>query len=251
MVPWPVACSPLSRRNPGPALLVALSEPPSVAPGIKGTSLPGQQVHPDSCGHPSSCAASPTMLLTCLWLLPWLPICLARPGSPQLRGTPRCYTAEELPLGHVPPHLLARAARWEQALPVALVTSLEEVARNRRHETAASPQCPVLRTEATLEDGVHQRSISPWRYRVDSDESRHPQKLAWAECLCRGCLSTRSGRETPALNSVPLLQTLPVLRRRPCAPHPAAAPLPGAVAFHTEFIQVPVGCTCVVPRSAP
>ncbi|XP_055992128.1 interleukin-17C [Sorex fumeus] len=230
----PSQCQGCPLRNPAGLSGLHPREGSGVAQGIKGASLPGRQVRLDSCGHPSSCAAAPTMH-----------------GSPPLRGTPRCYTAEELPLGHVPPHLLARAARWEQALPVALVSSLEAVARQKRHEAAARPQCPVLHTEGGLGDGVHQRSISPWRYRVDSDESRHPRKLAWAECLCRGCLSTRSGRETPALNSVPLLQTLPVLRRRPCAPHAAAAPLPGAVAFHTEFIQVPVGCTCVVPRSAP
>ncbi|KAB0404690.1 hypothetical protein E2I00_019648, partial [Balaenoptera physalus] len=91
-------------------------------------------------------------------------------------GTPRCYSAEELPLGHAPPHLLARAAR--------------------------------------------------------------------------GCISAKTGRETAALNSVPLAQSLLVLRRRPCSRDAAGAPTPGAFAFHTEFIRVPVGCTCVLPRSA-
>ena len=49
-----------------------------------------------------------------LLLLLWLPTSLAH-HSPPLRagprthtaGTPRCYSAEELPLGHAPPHLLA------------------------------------------------------------------------------------------------------------------------------------------------
>lgn len=85
---------------------------------------------------------------------------------------------------------------------------------------------------------------------VDTDESRYPQKLAFAECLCRGCISAKTGRETAALNSVPLVQSLLVLRRRPCSRDTTGVPTPGAFAFHAEFIRVPVGCTCVLPRSA-
>lgn len=85
---------------------------------------------------------------------------------------------------------------------------------------------------------------------MDTDESRYPQKLAFAECLCRGCISAKTGRETAALNSVPLVQSLLVLRRRPCSQDTMGAPTPGAFTFHAEFIRVPVGCTCVLPRSA-
>lgn len=91
------------------------------------------------------------------------------------------------------------------------------------------------------QDGQH-RALHLCPHRVDTDENRYPRKLAVAECLCRGCINTRTGQETAALNSVPLLQSLPVLRRRACSP--------GAFTFHTEFIRVPVGCTCVLPRSA-
>ncbi|XP_025716178.1 interleukin-17C [Callorhinus ursinus] len=195
-------------------------------------------------------------LLPGLLLLLWLPASLARHGpplwgGPHPHGTPRCYSAEELPLGQAPPHLLARAAKWEQALPVALVASLEAGGRRRRHdEPPAGTQCPVLRPEAVLEADIHQRSISPWRYRVDTDESRYPQKLAFAQCLCRGCISAKTGRETAALNSVPLLQSLLVFRRRPCSRDASRVPTPGAFSFHAEFIRVPVGCTCVLPRSA-
>ncbi|XP_008564106.1 PREDICTED: interleukin-17C [Galeopterus variegatus] len=188
------------------------------------------------------------MFLHGLLLLTWLTTSLAHHSPPlweafHSHGTPRCYSAEELPLGQAPPHLLARGAKWEQALPVALVSSLEAAGRRRQQEESpAGTQCPVLRPEEVLDADTHQRSISPWRYRVDTDESRYPQKLAFAECLCRGCINARTGRETAALNSVQLLQSLLVLRRRPCAP--------GAFAFHAEFIRVPVGCTCVLPRSA-
>ena len=134
------------------------------------------------------------------------------------------------------------------------------------HQLRAKPSQrrtpPALRPGATLsawgsrgaagrEGGARPGSLTPRLSRsVDTDESRYPQKLAFAECLCRGCISAKTGRETAALNSVPLAQSLLVLRRRPCSRDAAAAPTPGAFAFHTEFIRVPVGCTCVLPRSA-
>ncbi|XP_049720640.1 interleukin-17C [Elephas maximus indicus] len=195
------------------------------------------------------------MYLPGLLLLFWIPASLARHGAPLWRGpntheTTHCYSADELPLGQPPRHLLPRGAKWEQALPVTLVSSLEVASRRRRHgRSLADTQCPVLQPEQVLEAEIHQRSISPWRYRIDTDENRYPQKLAFAECLCRGCISARTGRETPALNSVQLLQSLLVLKRRPCVPDGAGAPQPGAVTFHAEFIRVPVGCTCVLPRS--
>lgn len=203
-------------------------------------------------------AATTVMLLPGLLLLFWLPASLARHGHPlwgvphtHTHETPRCYSAEELSLGQVPAHLLARAAKWEQALPVALVSSLEMAGRRRRNEAPpAGTQCPVLRPEEVLEADIHQRSISPWRYRVDTDENRYPQKLAVAECLCKGCISTRTGRETAALNSVPLHQSLLVLRRQPCSRDATGTPTPGAFTFHAESIRVPIGCTCVLPRVA-
>lgn len=84
---------------------------------------------------------------------------------------------------------------------------------------------------------------------INTDENRYPQKLAVAECLCRGCINAKTGRETGALNSVQLLQSLLVLRRQPCSRDGMVEPTPGSFAFHTEFIRVPVGCTCVLPRS--
>ncbi|XP_058384584.1 interleukin-17C [Diceros bicornis minor] len=227
---------------------------PGVARGIKGAvSQPPPGLPP---GLPPGAPQDRCQILPGLLLLLWLPASLARHGPPlwgglHTHGTPRCYSAEELSLGQVPPHLLARAAKWEQALPVALVSSLEAASRRRRQERPPTgTQCPVLGPEEVLEADIHQRSISPWRYRVDTDESRYPQKLAFAECLCKGCISTKTGRETAALNSVPLHQSLLVLRRQPCAPDASGEPAPGAFAFHVEFIRVPIGCTCVLPRTA-
>lgn len=113
--------------------------------------------------------------------------------------------------------------------------------------TAQAP-CPPTAHWLRPSEGRDTHPLCPRS--VDTDESRYPQKLAFAECLCKGCISTRTGRETAALNSVPLHQSLLVLRRRPCAPDATGVPVPGAFTFHVEFIRVPVGCTCVLPRTA-
>nr|XP_020029117.1 interleukin-17C [Castor canadensis] len=234
-----------------------------VAPGIKNLAARTSPVYYWACRQVRGCSlpaatatiASTVMFLPGILLLAWLPAGLAHQsptfgGALPGYGTPRCYSAEELTHGHVPPHLLARSAKWERALPVALVSSLEAVGHRRQHkESPVGTQCPILRPEEVLEADTHQRSISPWRYRIDTDENRYPQKLAVAECLCQGCINARTGRETVALNSVRLHQSLLVLRRQPCALNGTGAPTPGAYAFHTEFIRVPVGCTCVLPRS--
>lgn len=81
---------------------------------------------------------------------------------------------------------------------------------------------------------------------IDEDENRYPRKLAFAECLCGGCVDVKTGRETTSLNSVAIHQTMLVLRRKPC-PRPAG---PGLVALEVDYIRVPVGCTCVLPRTA-
>ncbi|XP_004645092.1 interleukin-17C [Octodon degus] len=199
---------------------------------------------------PAAASIATAMLFSAILLLTLLSESLAHGDAPHW-GTPRCYSAEELPHGQMPPHLLARNARWEQALPVALVSSLEAAIPKRPLKgPPARSQCPTLTPKQVLQADTHERSISPWRYRVDTDKDRYPQKLAVAECLCRGCINTRTGQETPALNSVALHQSLPVLRRQPCSRHGSSTPTPGAFTFRTEFIRVPVGCTCVLPRSA-
>ncbi|NXA45601.1 IL17C protein, partial [Nothocercus julius] len=92
---------------------------------------------------------------------------------------------------------------------------------------------------------TNERSISPWRYRIDEDEDRYPRKLAFAECLCRGCVDVKTGRETTALNSVAIHQTMMVLRRKPC-PGPGGH---GLFTLEVDYIRVAVGCTCVLPRT--
>ncbi|NWR56195.1 IL17C protein, partial [Bucorvus abyssinicus] len=112
----------------------------------------------------------------------------------------------------------------------------------RRHRHRA---CPALQLRAGLRSEPNERSISPWRYRIDEDENRYPRKLAFAECLCSGCVDVKTGRETTSLNSVAIHQNMMVLRRKPC-PWPGGH---GLVTFDVDYIRVPVGCTCVLPRT--
>ncbi|NXC01620.1 IL17C protein, partial [Orthonyx spaldingii] len=171
---------------------------------------------------------------------------LRRPGPGSPLSAVRCYSGAELG-DAVPAQLLARSLRWARRVPVQLVPQLERIEaggarRQRRHR----PHCPALSLRAGIRSEPHERSISPWRYRIDEDENRYPRKLAFAECLCSGCVDVKTGRETTSLNSVTIHQTMLVLRRKPC-PRPAGA---GLVALEVDYIRVPVGCTCVLPRTA-
>ncbi|XP_038610249.1 interleukin-17C [Tachyglossus aculeatus] len=162
-----------------------------------------------------------------------------------------CFSPEELPKGEIPTHLLGRSIKWERYLPVQLVAQLERLKPSKRKRRQQEARCPTLELQSLHQAEPNERSISPWTYRIDEDSNRYPQKLAFAECLCTGCINVKTGQETSSLNSVPLHQTMMVLRRRPCVPgalRTAASPV--GFTFNVEYIQVPVGCTCVLPRSS-
>ncbi|XP_068007012.1 interleukin-17C [Melanerpes formicivorus] len=185
-----------------------------------------------------------------LALLGTLALChgLRRPTSHQHQPHSHCYSTSELQDGAAPAHLLG--LRWDHYLPVQLVPQLERLQEvtngHRRHRRHRHRACPALQLRAGLRSEPNERSISPWRYRIDEDQHRHPPKLAFAECLCSGCIDVKTGRETTSLNSVAIHQNMMVLRRKPC-PRPAAH---GLVTFEVDYIRVPVGCTCVLPRTA-
>ncbi|XP_012395822.1 interleukin-17C [Sarcophilus harrisii] len=189
-------------------------------------------------------------------LLLFFPACFSRhphwlpSEAPNLHQTSRCYPPEELSHGHLPLHLMGKAARSARSLPAALVAGLEvgDLAGGRRRRQLQESRCTALQLENVYEAEFHQRSLSPWRYRIDMDENRYPPKLAFAECLCKGCIDMKSGRETSSLNSILLEQRVMVLRRKPCALKGDAQVTPGAFTFQIEYINVPVGCTCVLPR---
>ncbi|NXJ09669.1 IL17C protein, partial [Odontophorus gujanensis] len=121
--------------------------------------------------------------------------CLRRPAAPTHHHHPhvRCYGVGELRDGEAPMHFLGRSLRWEQHVPVQLVPQIEAAQRRRRRREHS---CPALQLRTGLRSEPHERSISPWRYRIDEDEDRYPRKLAFAECLCTGCVDVKTGRET-------------------------------------------------------
>ncbi|XP_075197740.1 interleukin-17A-like [Anomaloglossus baeobatrachus] len=88
-----------------------------------------------------------------------------------------------------------------------------------------------------MADSVRSRSISPWEYRSNVDNSRFPAVITEAQCLHRGCLDPE-GNEDLSMNSVPIRQEILVLRRemRGCVP-----------LYRLEKQMVTVGCTCVRP----
>lgn len=183
-----------------------------------------------------------TGVLCALFLL-WL-------SAGQVHGRSRrhqhhhCFSQEQLQAGELPTHFVSRHMDWDRHAPVQLVRLLEHEGDQRRKRQVQG--CPNLQLQTALHSEPHERSLSPWKYRIDEDENRYPQKLAFAECLCSGCIDSKTGRETSALNSVLMHQTMMVLRRKPC-PHSAN---PGTFAFDVDYIKVPVGCTCVLPRAS-
>ncbi|KAM4614592.1 interleukin-17C-like [Discoglossus pictus] len=132
--------------------------------------------------------------------------------------------------------------KWEKYPAVYMVPHLDNDNKNqrkrRRREQVRS--CPNLQTSS--KSTLSERSISPWTYGINYDENRYPQKLAFAECLCSGCIDTQSGKEISSVNSVKIYQTMMVLRRKPCPTKPKL------FTFEVDYEKVPVGCTCALPK---
>ncbi|XP_078525730.1 interleukin-17C [Lissotriton helveticus] len=164
----------------------------------------------------------------------------------QEQSPPQCFTKEQL--SEMPDNWMQRFSgsplKWDSYNAVTMVSHLEKIQGDmKRHRRNTGKKCPSFKFISQEDPKGHsERSLSPWRYRINEDENRYPKKLAFAECLCHGCINTRDGEESATLNSVVLEQTMMVLRRKPC-PHS-----PATFTFEVDYIKVPVGCTCVVPR---
>nr|XP_033799248.1 interleukin-17C [Geotrypetes seraphini] len=190
----------------------------------------------------------PSKWLLCALLLAYLGTCQASKKH-KAEDPPHqlCFSQEELQGGSrdILQHFVGKNLRWDRYSSVTLVKHLEALqkeSRQRRQKRHQGQGCPNLQIQPSSRSDYNERSISPWRYRIDVDENRYPQKLAFAECLCSGCIDVETGSETSNLNSVPVEQTMMVLRRKPCT-H-----LSGAFTFELDYIKVPVGCTCVLPK---
>uniref|UniRef100_A0A803SRU1 Interleukin 17C n=1 Tax=Anolis carolinensis TaxID=28377 RepID=A0A803SRU1_ANOCA len=166
----------------------------------------------------------------------------------QHRHHSHCIRADDLQDGEVPTVFRSRTARWADHPAVQLVPVLESEQsgrrRHRRHHH--KPGCPNLKLVNTLTADVNERSISPWKYTIKEDANRIPRQLAFAECLCNGCIDGKTGQETTELNSVLVEQNMMVLKRKPCR-HPEDD-VEGFV-FETTSIKVPVACACALARS--
>ncbi|XP_073320907.1 interleukin-17C-like [Pagrus major] len=83
------------------------------------------------------------------------------------------------------------------------------------------------------------RAVSPWKYRIDQDNDRIPPKIPFAVCICEGCIIHQ--REDMDYNSKAVYASLMIHRRTgKCSDN--------KYKVKKDFIQVPVGCTCVVPN---
>ncbi|XP_008838097.1 interleukin-25 isoform X2 [Nannospalax galili] len=115
-----------------------------------------------------------------------------------------------------------------------------------------SPPEPASLTHHTescraSEDGpLNSRSISPWSYVLDRDLNRLPQDLYQAHCLCRHCVSLKTGSHMDPLgNSEPLYHNQTVFYRRPCQGKEGSHE---GYCLERRLYQVSLACVCVRPR---
>ncbi|XP_070766618.1 interleukin-17C-like [Enoplosus armatus] len=97
-------------------------------------------------------------------------------------------------------------------------------------------------TAKEIHGDLNNRSLSPWTYSLNRDVDRFPHEIAFAECLCQGCIINQ--HEELSFNSVPLFAPLMVLRKTRCPRDP------NKYVVKKDFIKVPVACTCAVPKYA-
>ncbi|XP_040899373.1 interleukin-17A-like [Toxotes jaculatrix] len=95
-------------------------------------------------------------------------------------------------------------------------------------------------TAKQMRGDVSSRSLAPWRYSLNQDVDRFPREIAFAECVCQGCIINQ--HEDLSYNSVPVLAQLMVLKKTRCPRDP------NKYVIKKDFIKVPVACTCAVPR---
>lgn len=81
---------------------------------------------------------------------------------------------------------------------------------------------------------------------IDTQEDRFPRQIAVAQCLCKGCIMTNGNDarvENNGYNSAPINQSRVVLRKVLCEGGEDKYRLV------VERVDVPIGCTCVTPKT--
>ncbi|XP_040185304.1 interleukin-17C [Rana temporaria] len=163
-------------------------------------------------------------------------------GSHKSHELANCFSDQDLAESgeKVAQRFVGHRMDWNKYSSVKLVEQLENPEKRKRRKRNPQVSCPNYEVISKGID-ISERSISPWTYRIDVDEDRFPQKLAFAKCLCNHCISTFTGKETSSLNSAAVNQSMLVLRKETC-PHNR-----NMYTFRIEYLNVPVACTCVVP----
>ncbi|EJW86137.1 hypothetical protein WUBG_02952 [Wuchereria bancrofti] len=82
-----------------------------------------------------------------------------------------------------------------------------------------------------------QRSLCPWQWKLNHDESREPKIISEAHCLCR------RSRGTSGSFCMPIKRQVAVLKRIRCDP------TTGYYEYTRALQTVTVGCHSVLPRS--
>uniref|UniRef100_A0A670YQ00 Interleukin 17C n=1 Tax=Pseudonaja textilis TaxID=8673 RepID=A0A670YQ00_PSETE len=145
-----------------------------------------------------------------------------------------CFTTEELANDPIPAQLRNWVPLLQHQDCVQLVPFLQSE-QNSRDPT------PVHQEK----HGILLTAPFPSIHSIDEDENRFPRQLAFARCSCKGCIDTKYGRETTNLNSVEVKQRTMVFRRKACPPNGSGVE---RFFFEKEYVEVPVACTCAVPR---
>ncbi|XP_054451921.1 interleukin-17C [Anoplopoma fimbria] len=118
----------------------------------------------------------------------------------------------------------------------------EEPQHAGKHDS--DPSCPVAFFPQY--GGIHERSLSPWRYVLVTMEDHFPSTYAKAECLCSGCIliqANKSPVESHDYNSYAVMQNRVFLKRELCNDKTKYRLTPVTV-------KVAVGCTCLRAKTS-
>ncbi|XP_026783442.1 interleukin-17C [Pangasianodon hypophthalmus] len=119
---------------------------------------------------------------------------------------------------------------------------LRRTGRHSEHRAAravSAASCSDF-THWVFSSDLKNRSLSPWRSRVETAHDLIPSVYEVAECLCSGCII--DGSENTDYNSVPVMQSVMFLKKVSCTSDPEKYSL------EVVYKTVPVACTCAVPK---
>ncbi|XP_073677330.1 interleukin-17B-like [Garra rufa] len=91
------------------------------------------------------------------------------------------------------------------------------------------------------------RSLSPWSYRINHDETRKPVDIPEAVCSCVGCINPFTMQEDRTMTSALIYAKIPV--RRLLCHRPTKKPTKQKKCvprYRTVVESIAVGCTCIV-----